>query len=43
MMASLASVISLDDIVINGAESVSKSYPGFFEDLAALGGIVERQ
>ncbi len=43
MMASLASVISLDDIVINGAESVSKSYPGFFEDLAALGGIVRKE
>ena len=43
MMAALASVISLNDIVINGAESVSKSYPGFFEDLAALGGIVRKE
>lgn len=43
MMAALASVISLDDIVISGAESVAKSYPGFFEDLAVLGGIVRKE
>jgi 3-phosphoshikimate 1-carboxyvinyltransferase len=43
MMAALASVISLNDIVISGAESVAKSYPGFFEDLAALGGIVRKE
>ncbi len=43
MMAALASVISLNDIVIRGAESVAKSYPGFFEDLAALGGIVRKE
>ncbi len=43
MMAALASVISLNDIVISGAESVAKSYPGFFGDLAALGGVVRKE
>lgn len=43
MMAALASVISRDKIVINGAEAVGKSYPGFFEDLAVLGGIIRKE
>jgi 3-phosphoshikimate 1-carboxyvinyltransferase len=30
-------------LVINGAEHVSKSYPGFFKDLAALGAPIEKQ
>ena len=40
MMAATASVISRGDIVIKGTEAVRKSYPGFFEDLAKLGGRV---
>lgn len=43
MMAALASVISRDKIVINGAEAIGKSYPGFFDDLAALGGSVGKE
>ncbi len=33
-------VVSKRDIVINGADSVSKSYPLFYEDLRKLGGII---
>lgn len=43
MMSALASLISRDKIVISGAEAVGKSYPGFFEDFAALGGIVRKE
>lgn len=41
MAASLASVISDGAVTIHGAEAVSKSYPGFFDDLCLLGGSVE--
>lgn len=43
MMAALASLISLDKIVMSGAEAVGKSYPGFFEDFGSLGGIVRKE
>lgn len=43
MMATLASLISKDKIVINGAKAVYKSYSNFFEDFAALGGIVRKE
>ncbi len=38
MTAAIASLVSKNDVIINGAEAVSKSYPLFFEDFAALGG-----
>jgi 3-phosphoshikimate 1-carboxyvinyltransferase len=38
MALACAALKSTDKVVIEGAECVAKSYPGFFEDLAALGG-----
>lgn len=38
MTAAVASLVSDGDIIINGAEAVSKSYPLFFEDFRRLGG-----
>ena len=40
MSLAIASTRSTEPITINGAECVSKSYPNFFEDFKALGGIV---
>lgn len=41
MMASIAAVIAKQTVVIEGAEAVKKSYPGFFKDFGLLGGVVE--
>jgi 3-phosphoshikimate 1-carboxyvinyltransferase len=41
MMAAIISSACKDPVVIRGAETVNKSYPGFFSDFAALGGIAE--
>ena len=38
MAAAMAAAFSQGDIVINGAEAVTKSYPDFFEDHKKLGG-----
>ena len=38
MAFSVASVLSQNPIIIDGAEAVNKSYPSFFEDLEAIGG-----
>ena len=38
MAAAVAAAISEASVTIHGAEAVRKSYPGFFEDLKALGG-----
>lgn len=38
-LAMLSTVVS-EDIVIEGAEAVNKSYPNFFEVLASLGGVI---
>ncbi len=38
MAFSALCVVAEGDIIINGAQSVSKSYPEFFEDLKKLGG-----
>jgi len=38
MMASIASLVCENPVTISVAESVSKSYPGFFEDFKKLGG-----
>lgn len=37
MMAALAAVMAREDVQISGAQAVNKSYPGFFEDMRALG------
>ena len=41
MMVALASIACAEEVVLRGAESVNKSYPGFWRDFAALGGCVE--
>ncbi|MDO5018549.1 MAG: 3-phosphoshikimate 1-carboxyvinyltransferase [Lagierella massiliensis] len=38
MAASIASVIAKNEIEIEGAEAINKSYPRFFKDLKKLGG-----
>lgn len=40
MSLAIASTRASEPVTINGAECVSKSYPNFFEDFKALGGIV---
>ncbi len=41
MLAVMASIITDKPVKVGGIESVSKSYPEFFEDVGTLGGIVE--
>jgi 3-phosphoshikimate 1-carboxyvinyltransferase len=41
MSAAIASTLCQSPVVIEGAEAVNKSYPGFFADFAALGGCYE--
>jgi len=41
MMAAVAAAAADGEITIRNAESVRKSYPGFYEDFAALGGEVK--
>jgi 3-phosphoshikimate 1-carboxyvinyltransferase len=41
MSLSIAALFASGSSVINGAETVSKSYPGFFSDLAGLGARIE--
>ena len=38
MAAAIAAVLSAEPVVIQGAQAVRKSYPGFFDDLQLLGG-----
>lgn len=38
MAAAMAAAFSHGDVIINGAEAVTKSYPDFFEDYKKLGG-----
>lgn len=38
MALAIASIRCNSAVVIEGSESVSKSYPGFFEDFVSLGG-----
>ena len=40
MAAAIAAIRCKEPVTILGAEAVSKSYPGFFADYRALGGIV---
>lgn len=42
MSLAVASVICEKDVIIDGAESVNKSYPAFFEDFVKLNGHIER-
>ena len=42
MMLGIAATRAHECVTITGAECVAKSYPNFWEDYAALGGIVER-
>ena len=39
MAAAAASCICSEPVIITGAEAVEKSYPHFFDDFRALGGI----
>ena len=41
MSAAIAAAICAGPVVIQGAQAVNKSYPGFFDDLRLLGGLVE--
>ena len=41
MLAVMASILTARPVKVGGIESVSKSYPRFFEDIEALGGIAE--
>lgn len=41
MSAAIAATICTDEVIINNAQDVAKSYPGFFEDYVKLGGKVE--
>ena len=41
MAAAIAAAAAAQPVVIRGAQAVNKSYPGFFDDLRLLGGLVE--
>jgi 3-phosphoshikimate 1-carboxyvinyltransferase len=41
MSAAIAAAVSGQPVVIQGAQAVNKSYPGFFDDLRSLGGGVQ--
>ena len=41
MAAAVAATVCAEPVLIEGAEAVSKSYPGFFDDLRRLGGSAE--
>lgn len=43
MMAAVAGASATGETLIRGAECVSKSYPGFFDDYRKLGGIAEER
>lgn len=43
MMLAIAATRAADPVIIHGAESVSKSYPSFWEHYVALGGQIVRQ
>ena len=43
MMAAVAATQCERPITVQGAECVKKSYPGFWRDYVALGGILEEQ
>ena len=43
MMLAMAATRAEGEVTITGAESVSKSYPNFWEDYEALGGVIRRE
>jgi 3-phosphoshikimate 1-carboxyvinyltransferase len=43
MMSAMASLISEEEIIIESAEAVNKSYPNFFDDLASLGAVIRKE
>ena len=43
MSAAILATVCQAPVTIEGAEAADKSYPGFFEDFAALGGKVETE
>lgn len=43
MMAAAASVLCVKPVSITNAETVEKSYPAFFEDMASLGGCLTKE
>ncbi len=42
MSAAIASILCQDTVVVEGAQAVNKSYPGFWEHFALMGGKIER-
>jgi 3-phosphoshikimate 1-carboxyvinyltransferase len=43
MSAAIAATICAEPVVIQGAQAVNKSYPGFFDDLRLLGSLVDAE
>ena len=43
MSAAVASIACKEEVIITGAECVSKSYPAFWEDFERLGGCIRRE
>ncbi len=43
MSAAVASIACREKVVINGAQAVRKSYPGFWEDFERLGGRIQKE
>ena len=43
MSAAICSTICEKDVIIEEAQAVSKSYPAFWDDFEALGGVIERE
>lgn len=43
MSAAVASIACWEKVVINGAQAVRKSYPGFWEDFERLGGRIQKE
>lgn len=41
MLAAMASVVTEEPVKINNADCVNKSYPGFWEDIIKLGGVID--
>lgn len=41
MAGAVAATRSTGEVIIKGAECTNKSYPGFFDDFRALGGIAD--
>ena len=43
MMLAVAATCAAEPVVVQGAECVQKSYPNFWEDYEALGGVIRRE